>query len=378
MNSLDEELVESGFIPRVSIFALSLWLDSVKTKVDQAKLPRDLSTGQSLPPPAIHVRTAKLVQTLLAAHVNFDHRKFELFHGSWEALIRELRPTAVDICDHYRIDSTFELSTTELQAEKKQPKKLGHSRLDRGICLTPSAAAAQLMIQPGISQVINLQTKPKERKQNKDILSQPVPSARTVYFGRCNQKTVDVVCIDPKSGGGGGSGGSGSAAAAAAANGSLVAIQLKSSETPALGQTDSLSTDSDLRSAFKKWLAYHKELADHFGSFTACSLHAVVKCQLNRSCMIGLSVGVSSNRVAFVYIALRLIDATHLLDVKSDIDEHKLENAVLILDESAALTTYGPTLSARANFYFRSEDAVNRQNSGGGNSRKTKRRKADK
>jgi hypothetical protein len=62
---------------------------------------------------------------------------------------------------------------------------------------------------------------------------------------------------------------------------------------------------------------------------------------------------VPPQRLAFVYLALRQIDATHVLQVQELIAASQCETPVFILPESAALTTYGSTLSGRGGFFFR-------------------------
>ncbi len=58
-------------------------------------------------------------------------------------------------------------------------------------------------------------------------------------------------------------------------------------------------------------------------------------------------------RLAFVHVALREIDATHALKIQKDIEKAGCETAVLLLPEIATLQAYGVTLAARGAFFFR-------------------------
>ncbi len=216
-------------------------------------------------PEASGWRVAQLVRRLLAEHKAFTPRSLERFHGFWEAVIRELlraTPSASSssLLEHYRVSVLQDHQLAALKDQRKTSKK--HPRMEEGIALS------QTDLRVGGAKV-EVEDLGEANAKQKGLLTQPVPTQTTLWIGRCNQPCVDVVCFEYQSGKPSASASASAAAPASAASRSgpytsLVCVQLKFSETPALSAESKTAVDADLVPAFKKWLAFYPQLSKHF------------------------------------------------------------------------------------------------------------------
>ncbi len=211
-------------------------------------------------------RVAQLVRRLLAEHKAFTPRSLERFHGFWEAVIRELlraTPTAssTSLLEHYRVSVLQDHQLAALKDQRETSKK--HPRMEEGIALS------QTDLRVGGAKVEVEDLGEADAKQ-KGLLTQPVPTQTTLWIGRCNQPCIDVICFDYQSGKPSASASTSAAAPASAASrsgrytSSLICVQLKFSEPPALSAESKTVVDADLVPAFKKWLAFYPQLSKHF------------------------------------------------------------------------------------------------------------------